>query len=75
MTAYKSAILIGISQIFKILFGLILFKLISIYLGPEGLGKLGHFITLITFLFVLSGGGIQNGIVKYVSEYRTSVKK
>lgn len=75
MTAYKSAILIGISQIFKILFGLMLFKLISIYLGPEGLGKLGHFITLITFLFVFSGGGIQNAIVKYVSEYRTSVKK
>lgn len=75
MTAYKSIILIGLSQLFKILFGLILFKLISVYLGPEGLGKLGHFITLITFLFVFSGGGIQNGIVKYVAEYKGFNKK
>lgn len=70
MKLVTSALLIGLAQVSKIILGLVIIKLIAIYLGPEGLGKLGHLISLVTFLAVISGGGIENGIVKYVSEYK-----
>ena len=50
--------------------GLIVIKIIAIYLGPEGFGRLGHFMSMIAILGVLAGGGILNGIVKYVAEYK-----
>ena len=50
--------------------GLIIIKIIAIYLGPEGFGRLGHFMSMIAILGVLAGGGILNGIVKYVAEYK-----
>jgi O-antigen/teichoic acid export membrane protein len=55
--------------------GLVLLKVIAVNLGPEGFGKLGHFMSLISILSVLAGGGILNGIVKYIAEYRQSPEK
>lgn len=70
MNILTSAALIGIAQLSKIVLGLFLIKVFAIYLGPDGLGKLGHLMSLVAFLTIISGGGIQNGIVKYVSEYK-----
>lgn len=55
--------------------GLIVIKVIAMYLGPEGFGRLGHFMSLIAILGVLAGGGILNGIVKYVAEYKNQPEK
>lgn len=55
--------------------GLIVIKIIAIYLGPEGFGRLGHFMSMIAILGVLAGGGILNGIVKYVAEYKGAPDK
>lgn len=55
--------------------GLIIIKVIAMYLGPEGFGRLGHFMSLIAILGVLAGGGILNGIVKYVAEYKNLPEK
>lgn len=54
----------------KLLNGFFLVKLISIYLGPEGLARTGQFISFISFLVLFAGGGINQGIIKYVSEYK-----
>jgi len=70
MKAFSSASLIIFSQLTKILLGLFLMKAIALQLGTNGLGQLGHFISFITFLVIFSGGGIESGIVKYVSEYK-----
>jgi PST family polysaccharide transporter/antigen flippase len=75
MNGIKSAFLVSLSQISKIILGLFTIKVISIYLGPEGLGKLGHFMSFVTFLFVFSGGGIQNAIIKYTAEFKTNIFK
>ena len=74
MTWWKASIATATSQAIRIVGGLITIKLIAVYLGPEGLGKLGHFMSLIAILTVLAGGGILNGIVKYVAEYKDSPK-
>jgi len=54
----------------RLLAALVVIKLVAWFAGPEGVGKLGQFTSLMSLLAVLAGGGISAGIVKYVAEYR-----
>lgn len=54
----------------RLLVALVAVKLVAWFAGPEGVGKLGQFMSLMSLLAVLAGGGIGAGIVKYVAEYR-----
>jgi PST family polysaccharide transporter len=54
----------------RLLAALVVIKLVAWFAGPEGVGKLGQFMNLMSLLAVLAGGGISAGIVKYVAEYR-----
>lgn len=54
----------------RLLAGLVVLKLVAWFAGPEGVGRLGQFMSLMSLLAVLAGGGISAGIVKYVAEYR-----
>jgi PST family polysaccharide transporter len=54
----------------KLLAGLVILKLVAWMAGPEGVGRLGQFMSLMSVLAVLAGGGISAGVVKYVAEYR-----
>jgi len=65
-----SALLTVFAHLSKLLVGFLLLKLVSFYLGADGLGRLGHFMSLLTILSILAGGGILNGVIKYVAEYR-----
>lgn len=70
MNWWKASVATALAQAIRMLGGLVVIKVIAIYLGPEGFGRLGHFMSLIAILGVLAGGGILNGIVKYVAEYK-----
>lgn len=59
----------------KLLAGLVVIKLVAWFAGPAGVGKLGQFMSLMSLLTVLAGGGISAGIVKYVAEYRNDAEK
>ncbi|HEY0197595.1 MAG TPA: O-antigen translocase [Rhodanobacter sp.] len=54
----------------RLLAGLVAIKLVAWFAGPEGVGKLGQFMSLMSLLAVLAGGGISAAVVKYVAEYR-----
>lgn len=75
MSWWKASIATAIAQAIRMIGGLIVIKVIAIYLGPEGFGRLGHFMSLIAILAVLAGGGVLNGIVKYVAEYKNLPEK
>lgn len=75
MSWLKASIATATAQIVRMLGGLIVIKIIAVYLGPEGFGRLGHFMSLIAILSVLAGGGILNGIVKHVAEYKNTPSK
>lgn len=75
MSWWKASIATAIAQAVRLLGGLIVIKVIAINLGPEGFGRLGHFMSVIAILSVLAGGGLLNGIVKYVAEYKNSPDK
>jgi O-antigen/teichoic acid export membrane protein len=62
--AFNSAIATGA----KLAGALISIKIIAIYLGPEGLGLIGHFMSLIAILVVLSVAGTSLGITRFIAE-------
>src|SRR3989338_3475719 len=59
----------SLSTFIKILSYLFIVKFIALYTGPEGLGKMGQFMSLMTIIGVCAGGGISNGIIRYIAEY------
>ncbi len=65
----KVASFIGLSHLSKLFVHLFIIKQIAVLHGPEGLGFLGNFMTLMALATTLSGGGIVSGIIKYVSEF------
>lgn len=75
MNITKSIALTMIATSIKLLNALFLVKLVSLYLGPEGLAKMGQFISFVTAITVVAGGGINQGLIKYVSEYRQDKEK
>jgi PST family polysaccharide transporter len=54
----------------RLLSGLVVIKLVALFVGPEGVAQLGQFISLMSLLLVFAGGGIGTGIVKYTAEYQ-----
>ncbi|MDQ0010800.1 PST family polysaccharide transporter [Luteibacter jiangsuensis] len=54
----------------RLLAALVVVKLVASSAGPEGVGRLGQFMSLMSVLAVFAGGGISSGVVKYVAEYR-----
>ncbi|XVO88999.1 O-antigen translocase [Pseudomonas palleroniana] len=60
------------AQASKILVGFCILKLIAFYLGADGLGKLGHFMSLVSIAVLLAGGGISHGVIKYVAEFKNN---
>ncbi len=67
-----SPVYVGIAHAMRMMSSLAVIKLISIFTGPIGLGQLGFFMSLVSIITVFSGGGIANGVVKYVAEYKAT---
>ncbi|HEX7813548.1 O-antigen translocase [Dyella sp.] len=59
----------------RLLAALVAVKLVAWIAGPVGVGRLGQFVSLVSLLAVLAGGGISAGVVKYVAEYRDDARR
>lgn len=70
MTIARAGLYSAIGTAARLVAGLVLVKLVAWAAGPDGVGKLGQFMSLMSLLAVLAGGGISAAIVKYVAEYR-----
>lgn len=75
MNIMRAGFYSSIATAARLLTGLVVIKLVAWLAGPEGVGKLGQFMSLMSLLAVLAGGGISAGIVKYVAEYRHDKQK
>jgi O-antigen/teichoic acid export membrane protein len=69
MRFLKVGILFAASTLSKLIAGLLIVKIVAIYLGAQGLGQLGQFMSLMSMITILAGGGINTGIIKYVAEF------
>jgi len=70
MNFLKVGFLFSASTVSKLVAGLLIVKIIAVSLGADGLGRLGQFMSLISMVTILAGGGITSGIVKYVAEFK-----
>jgi PST family polysaccharide transporter len=75
MNLARTGLYTGIATAARLAAALVVVKLVAVLAGPEGVGKLGQFVSLMSLLAVLAGGGIGPGIVKYVAEYREDAQR
>lgn len=75
ITPLHTVILTTFAQVSKVVSGFLLLKMLAYYLGSTGLGMLGNFMSLVAIAFMLGGGGIVNGVIKHVAEYKSKPKR
>ncbi|MHA6203606.1 O-antigen translocase [Dyella soli] len=75
MNIVRAGFYTAIATAARLLAGLVVIKLVAWFAGPEGVGRLGQLVSLMSLLAVLAGGGISAGIVKYVAEYRDDAQR
>jgi len=75
MQILKIGLLFAASTLSRLLAGLVIVKIIAVYVGANGLGQLGQFMSLVAIITTLAGGGISTGIVKYVAEFKDEPKE
>lgn len=71
MSIVRASALTSVATGARLLSSLVIVKLVASFAGPEGVGKLGQLLGLVSLLTVFGGGGISTGIVKYVAEFRS----
>lgn len=75
MKLIKAGFLNAISTFIKIISGFVINKAVAVWIGPSGMAIMGQFQSFISMIMMVANGGINNGIVKYVSEYSADEEK
>jgi O-antigen/teichoic acid export membrane protein len=65
----------AISTFVRMLTGFISVKVVALVIGPGGIALLGQLSNFSSIVMTLSSGGINNGITKFVAEYKESPGK
>ena len=69
MNFLKTSLLSAISTFIKLASGLVINKVIAVYIGPAGVALIGQFQNLLNVVTTLGNGAINSGVTKYVAEY------
>jgi len=75
LTLIKTSILSLIATIFKVAYGLLINKLLAIYVGPSGVALIGQFQSFQQGLNGVATAGFGQGLIKYLSEFKGNVQK
>lgn len=60
----------AVSTLVKMLTGLVSVKIVAAVIGPAGVALVGQLHNFATIAMSVSSGGINNGITKYIAEYK-----
>lgn len=71
----KVSSLTAISTFVKMISGLVSVKVVAIIIGPNGLALLGQLNNFSSIAMTFASGGINNGVTKYIAEYKDSEEK
>lgn len=74
MTIKSTFVWTSVHTIIKILAGMIMNKVIAVYLGPSGLAMISQFQNFVQMVRSIANGSIQTGIIKYTAEHREDEK-
>ncbi len=75
MNFIKTSFLSGLSTVISLLARLISTKIVAVYLGTNGMFLMGQIKDFLRLGNTIGSFGIENGIVKYVSEYENEKTK
>ena len=75
MGLIKTSVMNLVAVVIKMITMLGINKVLAIYVGPSGYAAFGQFQNAIQMITMLSSGAVNNGVVKYTSEYSTDEKK
>ena len=75
MNFIKTSFLSGLSTAISLLARLISTKIVAVYLGTNGMFLMGQLKDFLRLGNTIGSFGIENGIVKYVSEYENEKTK
>ena len=70
----KTSIFNGIATFIRIIVGIVSTKVVAVILGPSGVAILGNFNNIFGIISNFGSGGINNGVTKYVAEYKGTTK-
>lgn len=68
----------GFSTLIKLITSYVTVKVVASIIGPSGVALVGQLQNFTSIFTTVGGGGINNGVVKYISEYKddeTTLKK
>ena len=65
----------AISTIVKMLTGLVSVKFVAVVVGPSGIALLGQLNNFSSIILIIASAGINNGVVKYLAEYKSFAEK
>ena len=60
----------GLSTLVKLITSYVTVKVVASIIGPSGIALIGQLQNFVAIITTVGAGGINNGVVKYVSEYK-----
>jgi O-antigen/teichoic acid export membrane protein len=73
--ALKGGMLTALAQGAKLASAFCVLKLIAFYLGPEGLGQIANYMSLVSIVSVLAGGGVLHATTSYIASAADSPRR
>ncbi|MCT4298099.1 O-antigen translocase [Elizabethkingia anophelis] len=75
MKLIKTTLFSGLITFIRLASGFVSTKIVAIIIGASGVAIVGAFANFIAIILAFANGAINNGIVKYSSEYKSDEKK
>lgn len=67
---FKTSLWNGLATLVKIMTSLVSNKIVAVYLGPAGIALMGQFSNFTSIANSIAGFGINNGVTKYLAQYK-----
>jgi PST family polysaccharide transporter len=75
MNLIKTSLLSGLSTAIRMVSGIVVTKIGAVYIGPSGVALIGQLQNIVNMISTLATGGTQQGVTKYIAEYREEPDK
>lgn len=75
MSLVKTSLLNGIAVAVRMGVGLLLNKILAVYVGPTGYAVIGQLQNLISIVTTFAAGALNTGVTKYTAEYKDEAGK
>lgn len=69
MSLLKSSVLNALAVVIRVGTGLVLNKILAIFVGPSGYAVIGQFQNFVSIATTFASGGVSTGVTKYTAEY------